>query len=284
MKKTSCWKHSLIFFTFFVSGCSNLFSGVASQLADGLSHSILNSRDVATVREGVPAFLLMIDGLIKSGVQTPEILISAADLNGSFSVLIEDRERLKILSSKAMNYSEQAACMSKSALCNARLLDFSEFEKVVSGLSEKDISSAYSLGVSWVGRLQANSDDWTVIAELNRAKLLMERVIEIDENYQNGRAHLYLGGIETLLPALLGGRPEKGRLHFERAIEIDNRFLLSKVIYAEEYARLVFDQELHDRLLNQVLSADPIEEGITLSNQIAQEKARFLLETSSDYF
>ena len=106
MKKTLCWKHSLIFSTLFVSGCSNLFSGIASQLTDGLSDSILNSRDVATVREGVPAFLLMIDGLIKSGAQTPEILISAADLNGSFSVLIEDRERLKILSSKAMNYSE----------------------------------------------------------------------------------------------------------------------------------------------------------------------------------
>ena len=125
---------------------------------------------------------------------------------------------------------------------------------------------------------------WAVISELNRAKLLMEKVVELDETYQDGRAHLYLGGIETLLPKLMGGRPEKGKKHFERAIEIEERFLLSKVIYAEQYARLVFDQQLHDRLLEEVLAADPIAGEFTLTNQIAKKRATILLEGSKDYF
>ena len=278
------FKRGFLLFTLLLSGCSNLFSGVASQLADGLSESILSSSDIETVREGVPAFLLLIDGLLKSGAETTELLVSAADLNGSFSVLVEDKDRLKMLSAKAMRYSDQAACVASSKLCGARQLAFSEYETVVASLSSKDLLVAYSLGTSWVGRLQANSDDWAVISELNRAKLLMEKVVELDETYQNGRAHLYLGGIETLLPKLMGGRPEKGKKHFERAIEIEERFLLSKVIFAEQYARLVFDQKLHDRLLEEVLAADPIAGEFTLTNQIAKKRAIILLEGSKDYF
>ena len=61
------FKRGFLLSTLLLSGCSNLFSGVASQLADGLSESILSSSDIETVREGVPAFLLLIDGLLKSG-------------------------------------------------------------------------------------------------------------------------------------------------------------------------------------------------------------------------
>jgi hypothetical protein len=47
---------------------------------------------------------------------------------------------------------------------------------------------------------------------------------------------------------------------------------------------LVFDKELHDRLLNEVVAADPVIEGMTLTNKIAQERARELLAGSDDYF
>ena len=113
---------------------------------------------------------------------------------------------------------------------------------------------------------------------------LMERVIELDENHENGGPHLYMGGMETLLPASMGGKPEKGRAHFDKAIEINEAYLMTKVIYAQQYARLMFDQELHDRLLNEVLSADPVVEGMTLTNRIAQERAKDLLASSKDYF
>jgi len=37
----------------------------------------------------------------------------------------------------------------------------------------------------------------------------MERVVELDETYEHGSAHLYLGVMTTLLPPALGGKPEK---------------------------------------------------------------------------
>ena len=93
-----------------------------------------------------------------------------------------------------------------------------------------------------------------------------------------------MGGMETLLPASMGGKPEEGRVHFEKAIEINEAYLMTKVIYAQQYARLIFDQELHDRLLNEVLSADPVADGMTLTNRVAQERAKDLLASSKDYF
>ena len=266
------------------SGCTNLVSGITSQLADDLAGSILNSEDIDTVREGVPAYLLLMDSFLRSSPDSEDLLLAASTLNGAFSALIVDEDRIKRFSDKSMRYVEQAACVSKSPLCDARQQRYADFEQTVSSLKVSDVHIAYSLGVAWVGRLQANSDDWAVIAELSRAKLLMERVIELDENHENGGPHLYMGGMETLLPASMGGKPEEGRAHFEKAIEINEAYLMTKVIYAQQYARLMFDQELHDRLLNEVLSADPVVEGMTLTNRIAQERAKDLLASSKDYF
>ena len=71
----------------------------------------------------------------------------------------------------------------------------------------------------------------------------------------------------------------------ERAISLsEGKYLMAKVVYAEQYARLVFDKDLHDRLLRQVIDSDPIVEGMTLTNLLAQERAKILLRESDDYF
>ena len=59
---------------------------------------------------------------------------------------------------------------------------------------------------------------------------------------------------------------------------------MTKVIFAEQYARLVFDRMLHDELLADVLAADPRVEGMTLTNRVAQLRAQELLAGSGDYF
>lgn len=254
-------------------------------MADDLAVSILNSEDIETVREGVPAYLLLIDSFLRSSPDSVDLLLAASSLNGSFAVLVDDDdERERLLAAKAMNYAERATCAAKSRLCGIRTLEYADFEQVVESLDLQDVPLTYALGVAWVGRLQANSDDWAVIAELSRAKLLMARVIELNDSYENGGPHLYMGGMETLLPASLGGKPEKGREHFEKAIAISDTYLMTKVIFAEQYARLVFNQQLHDRLLNEVIKANPVADGMTLTNRIAQARAADLLASSAEYF
>ena len=89
----------------------------------------------------------------------------------------------------------------------------------------------------------------------------------------------------SLLPPAYGGEPEKGRAAFEKAIELSGgRDLSAKVEFARGYARLMYERDLHDKLLTEVLAADPIQTGYTLTNVMAQESATELLATADDYF
>ncbi len=265
-------------------GCTSLVSSLTSQMANDLAETILNSNDIDTVREGIPAYLLLIDSFLQQSPDDVDLLIAAATLNGSFSIFANP-ERAGLLNQKALDYASQAACLTNKAMCDHASVAFVEFEQRISELKQKDIEAAYALGVAWAGWIQTHSDDWNAIGQLGRVKLLMEKVIELDETWDNGGAHLYLGGLETLLPAAMGGKPEKGRTHFERSLSIsDGKYLMTRVVYAEQYARLVFDRELHDRLLQEVIDADPDVPGMTLTNLMAQERARELLADSNDYF
>ena len=67
----------LFSFLAILSGCTNLISGVTSQLADDLAASILNSEDIDTVKEGVPAYLLLIDSFLRGSPNSEDLLMAA---------------------------------------------------------------------------------------------------------------------------------------------------------------------------------------------------------------
>ncbi|MFK7733083.1 MAG: TRAP transporter TatT component family protein [Pseudomonadales bacterium] len=267
-----------------LTACSSLISSQTSKLADGLTNAVLNSEDLETVAQGAPAYLLLIDGLIESAPDDASLLTTGAKLNGAYAAaFVDDDARSKAMNQKALNYAKGAACSQNASLCNVQTIEFQVLEKAV--LEATSIEPLYVLGVAWLGWLQAHSDDWNAIAQLSRAKLLLDRVVELDGAHDGGNAHLYLGGIATLLPPAMGGQPELGKQHFETAIALsEGKNLLAKVIYAQQYARLVFDQDLHDRLLNEVLTSDPQVPGLTLSNLAAKQQAQVLLDESAEYF
>jgi hypothetical protein len=269
-----------------LSGCATVTSSLTSKMAGDLADSIMNSSDVETIREGVPAYLIMIDSFLRSSPNDEDLLLAASSLNGAFSVFTtEDEARTRLLTDKSLEYALRAACINDAKLCNFRQLDFKEFQQRVDNLKPGQVGVMYATGVAWTSWMQAHSDDWSAVAELAKVKYLMNRVLSLDETWALGGPHLYMGGLETILPASMGGQPEIGRSHFERAIQIaDGKYLMTKVIFAEQYAKLTFDKVLYDELLNQVLAADPVVEGITLTNVLAQQRAKVLLAESDDYF
>jgi len=274
----------LILPLFLLNGCASLMSSVTSGIAEDLANTILNSNDIETVREGIPAYLLMIDSFLRSSPDNPDLLLAASNLNGAFSIFTSG-ERAELLTEKSLDYALKAACIENKKLCGFQELEYKAFQSVVDELNVKDVPITFSVGVAWAGWMQAHSSDWNAIAQLAKVKYLMSKVVELNEAHDNGGPHLYMGGLETILPASMGGQPEKGREHFERAIELsEGQFLMTKLVYAEQYAKLIFDKELHDRLLNEVLAADPNVEGMTLTNTVAQLRARELLAESDDYF
>lgn len=275
------WVPSLFFAAVVtLQGCS------LAHVDDNLPYGVLNNNDLQLVEDGLPTYLLMVDGLIENWPESESLLSSGADLYGAYAGLfVEEPERARKLSNKALGYGFRAACAHDKDYCDLRSLSVPEFESLLDDAGKSDVPVLFSLGGAWAGYIQQNTSDWNAVAELGRVEAIMERIVALDEGYQYGQAHMYLGVLNSILPASLGGKPEQAKAHFEKAVLLsDGKNLLAQVLYAEEYARLVFDRELHDSLLNEVLAADPDVHGLTLQNTYAQQQAEALLADADDYF
>jgi hypothetical protein len=268
------------------AGCSSLMSSATTDLADSLTHAVLDQNDLETVRQGAPAYLLLIDGLIAENPKNLDLLLAGASLYSSYAnAFVDDPDRAARLSQKARDYGWAAMCRGYREACGIWRDPYDEFERVVNGMGKKQVSILYGAGAAWASWIRANSDDWSAIADKARVDAMMQRVVALEESYEGGAAYLYLGILATLLPEASGGNPELGKAQFERVVELsDGKNLMAKVLLASSYARLVFDRELHDRLCHEVLEADPLVPGLTLTNTMAQKEATELLGSSDDYF
>ncbi len=269
-----------------LAGCASLMSSAVEDLAGDLSAAILENPDVDMVRDGAPAFLLLIDGLLKSSPDNPVLLSQAALLNSAYAgAFVADGERARLMAAKGRALAERALCVERKKNCAVTAKPFAEFEQWTATLTKADVPLTYGLATAWAAWMQANSDDFNAIADLGKVKLLMSRIAELHESHDYGGPHLYLGVFETLVPPALGGRPEVGRFHFERALALaEGQYLLTQVMFAEQYARLVFDRALHDELLNEVLVAEVNAPDLILLNAVAKRRAQSLLDSADAYF
>ena len=269
-----------------LTGCASLVSSATSRMADNLSLAIQNQNDPETVRDGAPAYLLMIDSLIEGDPENSDILLAGAKLYGSYtSAFIDDPERAQRLADKALDYAERALCLEVGEVCAARGEKLAGFEASLAQASAADLDVLYAFAAAWAGWVQQHSADWNAVADLGKITALFEHCVEVDESYDNGGAHLYLGVLKSLLPPALGGKPEVARAHFERARSLSNgENLMVNVLMARHYARLVFDQELHDELLLEVRAAEADYPGYTLINTLAKAEAEQLLAESPEFF
>jgi hypothetical protein len=269
-----------------LAGCASFATSASSRLANNLSVAILNQDDPDTVQAGAPAYLLLIDSLIDGDPQNEDLLLAGSKLYGAYAAaFVKEPERAKRLTLKARDYGDRALCIHGAQLCNLMERPYDDFAAAIGTLKIGDVPVLFAGGAAWAGWIQANSSDWNAIASLAKVNAMMARIVELDESYDHGEAHLYLGVIATLLPPALGGKPEEGRVHFERAIELSaGHDLMAKVEYARRYARITYDRQLHDRLLQEVLAADAAAPGLTLSNMLAKRQARELLASADSYF
>jgi hypothetical protein len=261
-------------------------AGCISFSADDLTAALRDSNDPETVAAGAPTLMLLSDGFIHDDPDDEDKLMAGAQLYDSYAgAFVHDKERALRLTARARDYAERSMCAYREKLCHLSDLPFDEFQARLRLVRKRHVPFLYGYAATWAGWIQARSDDWNAVADLPKVKAALQRLIEVDESYADGYAHLYLGVIDSLLPPALGGKPEEGRVQFERLIELtQGRDLMVKVEYARRYARLVYDRPLHDRLLNEVLAAPVNAPGLTLSNTLAQREARELLKSADSHF
>jgi len=269
-----------------MAGCASMMATAGSGLAGNLNVAIMNQDDPELVRDGAPAYLLMLDSFVEGAPENVAVLSSASELYSAYGVVfVDDPVRSRKLTNRGRSYGQRALCAANERACGIWDMNYELFVLTLQFLRAKDVEALYTFGLSWIAYIQAHSDDWAALTRLPQAQATLLRVQEIDPLYQQANVEHFLALLNTIRPPALGGDFETGLAHYERALSVSGgRDLSIKVDYAKYYARTLYDRELHDRLLNEVLSADPVQRGYTLFNTLAQDDAQVLLDSADDYF
>lgn len=257
-----------------------------SGMATNLNAAIMNQDDPEIVRDGAPAYLLMLDSFVEGSPDDAAMLSAAAELYAAYGVLfVEDSDRADRLTARSLSYGQRSLCASNRSACGIEGLSFQQFEDILNELDSSDAPSLYTLGLSWIAYIKVHSSDWGALTKLPRVESALKRVQVLDDQYQAIQVEHFLAVLNTIRPPALGGDFEAGKAHYERALALSGGKDLSiNVDYARYYARTLYDRELHDRLLNDVISAEPNQDGYTLFNTMAQRDAQEMLDSADDYF
>ncbi len=127
-----------------------------------------------TARDGIPSWLLLVDGLIDGDPQSAGML-------GRREPLQRVCRRLRRRS--AARAAPVRACVRLRAArdvhracrrCASRSTGpFEPFQAEVAKVGAKDVAMLYVLATAWAGRIQVNSGDWKAIADMPKVQALL---------------------------------------------------------------------------------------------------------------
>ncbi len=271
------------------SGCANRIKiSLAQSLVADVAKATERHDDPALVVQSMPAFLLLLEGLIEENPRNADLLFTACEAYASYATLIElnDKERAHKSYGRAKEFGFRALQTHQKI---APLLDtpLGEFSTITDLLRPRDLPLVFWTASAWGGWISTNLESMAALADLPKVIHLMEWVIGVDERFKHAAPHLFLGVYYAALPPMLGGQPERALHHFDRSYELtEGKSLMVSVLKARYYARQIFDQTLHDKLLREALNSEtaPDASELLLQNELAKNMARHLLEESDAFF
>jgi len=243
--------------------------------------------DLKLIREGMPSYLMLIDGMVEALPDNKRLLITAAQSYASYaSAFIQDEDKAYAVTlyAKAKEYALRA--LEQNGFNNPLSRPFDDFETGLQKMGTKDVPYLFWAASCWGSWISLNMRSMEAMAELPRVEAMMKRVLVLDETFYYGGAHIFMGVLEASKPRIAGGDLNRARDHFLKAIELgDGRFLMAKVYYANYYAKKAFDRELYISTLENVLEIPvAIVPELTLLNTVAHTKAKKMLDEVDEYF
>jgi hypothetical protein len=243
--------------------------------------------DLRILREGMPAYLMLIDGMIQAWPDNERLLIAGAQSYSSFASLFvedQDKEYANLLSARGRQYALRS--LELIGFKDPLQRPFDDFRRGLKRLRKKDVPILFWTATCWANWIRLNLDSMEALSELPRVERMMRRVLELDEGFHYGGAHLFMGIWYASRPPIAGGDLKKAQRHFLKALDLgQGKFLMAYVYYANYYARKIMDKDLFTSTLQKVLET-PAETSpdLILLNTIAKRQAKDLLGHVEEYF
>ncbi len=248
--------------------------------------------------------LKMLEGLLEVTPDNADLLLLTS---GSFSRyafgFVEDRkeiaserndlkERDKQIR-RAVDFYERGKAYGLRLLAQSRRefpeavkQDLKQFSAELEHLEKKHVPALFWTAYAWGSIINLQQNKPERLIELPRAEMMMERVLELDESFFFGGAHLFYGVYYGGRPKMFGGDPKEAKQHLERAVEISNgKYLMAKFFLARYYAVPAQDKEFFERVLQEILSAPPdLFPEQRLANELAKRRAERWLSRTNELF
>jgi len=295
----------LILMVGFACSCSikkMAMNQVANALtAPGGSTVFTGDNDPEFVAQALPFAIKMYESLMVSmpwhhglRLQTGSLYIMYANgfLQTPASMMIEEEyENQETLLRRAKNLYLRGRDMILEALESKypgfrKNLDSDKFKEAFAKTKKDDIPYLYWSAAGWLGAFAIEPLDMKLGMTVKRAKAMMDRVYQLDPNYDRGAIHdfyvLYYGS----MPSNLGGDFAKAREHFKKAIEISGGknpspylSLATSVVVSEQ------NLDEFNTLLKKVLEINVDDDpNNRLANILNQRKAKWLLAHADNFF
>lgn len=274
----------------FAAGCissQQIVAEKAPTLFRDVALSASRQSDVVLVRQGIPSYLMLIDGMLQSYPENRDLLLAGAQAYASYASVLEEDEqdRASYLTERAKQYALKALELTppfKGALGQP----LEVFQERLGRTEKKDVPTLFWVGNIWGGWIAASSEGAAAMADLPWVEALMERALQLDPGFYYGGSHLFKAILLSARPEQFGGDLKKAEEHFKKAMDYgQGKFLTTEVYYAEYFARQTLNRDLFVSTLKKVLEKSPhIEPDLTLSNTLAQRKAKKLLARVDEIF
>ena len=244
--------------------------------------------DLRLARAAIPANIKLIEGMLLEDPSNTELRLYAAEGFYGYSygfVETEDRARAAQLYRRCYDHAllalQQAGMqLDPEAVPRDQLAD-------ASGQLGRRAVPALFWTASCLGKwIDLNRNSVSGIASLGNAAALMQRVIELDDAFYHGGAHMFFGVYYGGRSPTLGGDFKRSAQHFQRADEINARkLLLVDLLRAEFLYRQQLDRKAFHDTLQRIQSApDDLYPEMALVNAIARQKAAELLTFEDQWF
>jgi hypothetical protein len=275
---------------FLLSAClpsKKLTVGATATLLEEVARASNTQSDLRILREGMPAYLMLIDGMIQAMPDNDQLLISGAQSYSSFASLFvedQDKEYANLLYERGKKYALRSLEM--RGFKEPLQRPFDDFKEGLKSLGKKDVPTIFWTATCWANWIRLNLDSMEAMSELPRVEWMMKRALELDEGFYYGGPHLFMGIWFASRPKIAGGDLKKAQEHFLKALDLgQGKFLMAYVYYANYYARKIMDKDLFTSTLQKVLET-PAETSpdLVLLNTVAKKQAKELLSHVGEYF
>ncbi len=271
-----------------LQGCMQVALRASPSLFPNFAATIFEECDPELAKTSIPPNLKLMEGILKNDPENKRILTTLSMGFAGYALLFvepEDPERASALYHRALEYGIRALGDKGTPLRN-RDGGLEPVKTALKSMDRNDLEALFWATLSWNAWINLNLDKPSALAQLSVSEACLKRVLELDERFFYSAPHILMGANLAARPPLLGGSPEKARVHFEQALQENHRkFYLAQVYFAKYYAVRVQDKALFLRILAEVIHGNPGElKEVCLINRVMQTRAKELAKLAEDLF